>query len=75
MNSRHHQSVRKVGDGLRVVAKSPDGIVEATETTDSDRFLIGVQWHPEKMVPENELQKKLFNAFTEAVKAHKKSTN
>ena len=66
MNSLHHQAVRDVGDGLRIVARSPNGIIEATETTDSDRFLIGVQWHPEKLMPENKLQKKLIQAFVEA---------
>lgn len=66
VNSWHHQAVREVGKGLRVVAKSPDGIVEATETTDPDRFLIGVQWHPEKMMPDNDTQAKLLKAFVEA---------
>ena len=36
---------------------SPEGIIEATETTGPDRFLIGLQWHPEKLVAESELQK------------------
>jgi len=66
VNSLHHQAVRDVGQGLRAVARSPDGIIEATETTNSKRFLIGVQWHPEKMMPENKLQEKLIRAFIEA---------
>ncbi len=66
VNSFHHQAVRKLGEGLRIVAKSPDGIVEATETTDPNRFLIGVQWHPEKMSPTDPRQQKLFKAFIEA---------
>lgn len=66
VNSLHHQAVRKVGKGLRVVARAPDGIVEATETTDPNRFLIGVQWHPEKLMPENKLQAKLLEAFVKA---------
>jgi putative glutamine amidotransferase len=66
VNSFHHQAVRKLGDGLRIVAKSPDGIVEATETTDPNRFLIGVQWHPEKMMPADPRQQKLFTAFIKA---------
>lgn len=72
VNSWHHQAVRKIGDGLRVVAKSPDGIIEATETTDPDRFLIGVQWHPEKLMPDNTTQAKLIEAFIEAAAAAKK---
>jgi putative glutamine amidotransferase len=66
VNSFHHQAADTIGEGLRAVAKSPEGIVEATETTDPDRFLIGVQWHPEKMMPENGTQAKLFEAFIEA---------
>ncbi|QDT64687.1 gamma-glutamyl-gamma-aminobutyrate hydrolase family protein [Calycomorphotria hydatis] len=72
VNSYHHQAVRNVGEGLRAVAKSPDGVIEATETTDPDRFLIGVQWHPEKMMPENKLQAKLIKAFIDATVKSKK---
>lgn len=72
VNSIHHQAVRKVGEGLRAVAKSPDGIIEATETTKENRFLIGVQWHPEKLMPENKLQQKLIQAFIDAAAEDKK---
>jgi putative glutamine amidotransferase len=47
VNSDHHQAVRQLGTGLRIGARSPDGVIEAIETVDPDRFLIGVQWHPE----------------------------
>ena len=66
VNSVHHQAVRKLGEGLRIVARSPEGIVEATETTDPRRFLIGVQWHPEKLFPPDDRQRKLFHAFIHA---------
>lgn len=66
VNSLHHQAVRNIGRGLRVVAKCPDGIVEATESTDPDRFLIGVQWHPEKLMPDDAIQARLLKAFVEA---------
>jgi putative glutamine amidotransferase len=46
VNSSHHQAVKECGKGLRVVARSPDGVVEAIEGTD-DWFLVGVQCHPE----------------------------
>jgi len=68
VNSLHHQAVNKVGEGLRIVARSPDGVVEATESTDSGRFLIGVQWHPEKLMPEDQRQAKLLRAFVDAAK-------
>jgi putative glutamine amidotransferase len=66
VNSNHHQAVGTLGEHLRIVARSPDGVVEATETTDPERFLVGVQWHPERMVPDDERQKKLLKAFVEA---------
>jgi putative glutamine amidotransferase len=68
VNSLHHQAVRKVGPGLRIVACSPEGIVEATESVDPNRFLIGVQWHPEKLMPADQRQAKLLKAFVEAAK-------
>lgn len=46
VNSRHHQSVRVVGDGLTVTAVAPDGIVEALEAP-AHPFCVAVQWHPE----------------------------
>jgi putative glutamine amidotransferase len=47
VNSSHHQAVRVVAKGMRIAARSPDGVIEAIETTDADWFCIGVQWHPE----------------------------
>ena len=51
INSSHHQSVDRVGEGLRISAKSPDGIVEAVEWADRDSkpFMLSVQWHPERL--------------------------
>jgi putative glutamine amidotransferase len=51
VNSAHHQAVDRPGDGLRVTAKSPDGIVEGLEWEESQTrpFLQLVQWHPERM--------------------------
>jgi len=49
VNSSHHQAVATPGRGLRVVAHAADGIVEAIESTDPTRFVLGVQWHPERM--------------------------
>jgi putative glutamine amidotransferase len=46
--SNHHQAVKKVGRGLRVVARSDDGIAEAMERTGGG-FGLFVQWHPEAM--------------------------
>ena len=46
--SIHHQAVKKVGKGLKITARSIDGVVEALERQDG-RFGLFVQWHPEAM--------------------------
>jgi len=46
INTTHHQAIDKVGDGLVVSARAPDGIIEAIESREY-RFLLGVQWHSE----------------------------
>jgi putative glutamine amidotransferase len=64
VNSFHHQAVDAVGAGLRVVARSSDGIVEAIE--DRTRSLVlGVQWHAETLVANAE-HAALFEALVEA---------
>lgn len=49
VNSFHHQCVKKLGKNLRPVAFSSDNIVEAYESC-KQRFLLGIQWHPEDLV-------------------------
>lgn len=64
VNSAHHQAVEKLGDGLVVAARSPDGVIEAIEQP-GERFVLGVQWHPERALDEP-AQRALFEAFVEA---------
>ncbi len=47
VNSRHHQAIKKVAPTLKVVALSPEGIIEAVESRDKEWWCWGVQWHPE----------------------------
>jgi putative glutamine amidotransferase len=47
VHCHHHQAVDVLADGLTVVGTADDGTVEAVELT-GDRFVIGVQWHPEQ---------------------------
>ena len=53
VNTRHKQSVNRTGKGLRVIAKAPDGVVEAIEDP-SHPFFMAVQWHPENLSSEPE---------------------
>jgi putative glutamine amidotransferase len=68
VNSSHHQAVKRVGEGLRVTAHAPDGIVEGLEDP-RHPFYIGVQWHPEDMTGESSATA-LFRAFVEAAKKY-----
>ncbi len=47
VNSVHYQRIDKLGDGLRVEATSPDGVVEAVASREAEPLVFAVQWHPE----------------------------
>ncbi len=64
VNSRHHQAVKELAPGFRVVATAPDGIIEAIEDP-AARFCLGVQWHPENFWRTGEFRA-LFEGFLEA---------
>ena len=64
VNSYHHQCVERPGRDLRAVAVSPDGVIEALEDT-KGRFVVGVQWHPERGWREDAVSQQLFSAFIE----------
>ncbi|NLJ80871.1 MAG: gamma-glutamyl-gamma-aminobutyrate hydrolase family protein [Firmicutes bacterium] len=68
VNSFHHQSIAKLGQGLRVVASASDGVVEAVEST-RHRFVLGVQWHPEAMIDHYPAALEIFKHFIQAAKA------
>ena len=67
VNSSHHQSVLDPGRGLRITAHAPDGVVEAVEWTDNSNWVVGVQWHPERM-PEDALAQALFRDLMSAAR-------
>ena len=64
VRSRHHQGARRVGERLRAVAWSEDGVIEALEIADR-RFCVAVQWHPE-LALEDAVTRRLFGAFVAA---------
>jgi putative glutamine amidotransferase len=64
VNSFHHQSVKEVAAGMRVTARSPDGIIEGMESTRDDWWVMAVQWHPEDLTESPEpWDRGLFKAF------------
>lgn len=65
VNSTHHQAAGRAGDGVVVSARAPDGVVEALELPDL-RFVLGVQWHPERTAAFDEHSQLLFAAFAAA---------
>jgi putative glutamine amidotransferase len=67
VNSRHHQAVARLGDGLRICARDPeDGVVEAIELPER-RYVLAVQWHPENQAPKDPEQRRLFESFAGAL--------
>ena len=63
VNSHHHQAIETLGRELLATAWAPDGIVEAIEDPRNDRFVVGVQWHPELGWERDQLSLSLFNRF------------
>lgn len=67
VNSTHHQAVNNLGKGLQVSATAPDGIIEAIELP-TNKFVLGVEWHPEYLHRKQDLDIKLFDAFIKAAR-------
>jgi putative glutamine amidotransferase len=71
VNSSHHQSVKEPGRGLRISARAPDGVIEAVEWTGDANWVMGVQWHPERMAGSDALAQSLFRSLASAAAARK----
>lgn len=61
VNSVHFQGVKQLGDGLEILAKAPDGIIESFYSEKKGGKVFGVQWHPEWDVKTNEDSAKIFD--------------
>jgi putative glutamine amidotransferase len=70
VNSAHHQAADRLGAGLVVAARAPDGVIEAHELP-GHPFLIGVQFHPEMQTDPAGLHDKLFEEFVAAAAAYR----
>ena len=74
VNSLHGQAVNRLAQGLRVEARSPDGVIEAFSKSDAPAFNLCVQWHPEWLAQHNAVSMQLLGAFGDACRmrqAHK----
>ncbi|HEY2461874.1 MAG TPA: gamma-glutamyl-gamma-aminobutyrate hydrolase family protein [Candidatus Acidoferrum sp.] len=72
INSSHHQAIADPGKNLRITARATDGTVEAVEWTGDSNWVIGVQWHPERMTGDP-FSDRLFGEFISAARAVRKS--
>ena len=70
MNSAHHQAIhpQALGSGLKVIAESPAGVVEAVEGCDLPSPVLAVQWHPERLPETDPASGRLLDLMLERVK-------
>lgn len=66
VNSCHHMAIDELGEGFRVTAYSPDGVIEAIESTSEDWFAVGTQFHPESETA-SALDLRIFEELVAAV--------
>ncbi len=67
INSSHHQTIDKPGQSLRVTAKASDGTIEGIEWAGDSNWVVGVQWHPERMMGDA-FSERLFSDFVAAAR-------
>ena len=70
VNSLHEQGVDRLGAGLLVEARAPDGLVEAMSVQGAASFALAVQWHPEWNALADSVSRAVFSAFGAACRAY-----
>jgi putative glutamine amidotransferase len=73
VNSLHGQAIDRLGNGLVVEARAPDGTIEAVAMPSAPGWLLGVQWHPEWAFATNPQSVAIFTAFGDACRRHRTS--
>jgi len=71
VNSVHGQAVNRLADGLRIEARSPDGVVEAFSAAHAKGFTLCVQWHPEWQAAANPVSMQMLRAFGDACRQYR----
>jgi putative glutamine amidotransferase len=72
VNSLHSQGIDRLGDGLSIEARAPDGLIEAFRVERAKSFAVAVQWHPEWKAMNNPFSRALFGAFGAAARVRMK---
>ena len=79
VNSYHHQGVQTLGEGLKPMAYAPDGVLEgfydSRYNPEQGRFMIGLQFHPERMMEDYPGCKLVYEEFLTACKNFKTCKN
>jgi putative glutamine amidotransferase len=74
VNSLHGQGILEPGTRIVVEGVAEDGTIEAIRIADAPGFALGVQWHAEHDAQRNPVNRALFQAFGEALSAHKRGS-
>ena len=70
VNSAHDQAIDRLGRGLKVIARADDGLAEAVEHEELERhFVLGVQWHPERLAASDTLSSLVYERLVAAAAA------
>jgi putative glutamine amidotransferase len=69
VNSTHHQAIERSGNNLEIIARAPDGVIEAVFSTSGNHWILGVQWHPEKSFSGDNFSRRLFEFFVARCRA------
>ena len=67
VNSFHHQCAERIPTGFQVTARADDGVVEGIESNPGTVFMMGVQWHPERLDYESPFSAGIATGFLDAV--------
>lgn len=71
VNTYHHQAIKEIASSLETIGIAADGVIEAVESSDKERYLVGVQWHPEGMFQTDENARRLFQQFVSECESQK----
>lgn len=73
VNSLHGQGILELGKRVIIEGIAEDGTIEAIRIADASGFALGVQWHAEYDPQRNPINRKLFEAFGQALNTHKRT--